>query len=83
MHGREEEIEILLDSIEEQIQKTFEVIREQSGYFKSLDELHKNQIKLENRIQTEFETFMVESEDFRTDSLNKMKKYFKRRFTIF
>ena len=42
VHGREEEIEIMLEKIEKQMHKSFEVLKEQRDYCELLDDVIKN-----------------------------------------
>jgi hypothetical protein len=42
VHGREEEIEIMFEKIENHMHKSFEVLKEQLDYCEKLDDIIKN-----------------------------------------
>ena len=83
VHGRDEEIEDLLEKVENQMQKTFDVLKDQKTYAESLDGVIKNQLRIEKRINQEFDVFMGTVEEFRTSMMTKIGKLNRpRRFTI-
>lgn len=83
VHGREEEIEDLLEKVEKQMEKTFEILKEQKVYSESLDDVLKNQLRIEKRINQEFDVFMQTVEEFRANMMAKLQKLVRpRRFTV-
>jgi len=50
VHGREEEIEIMLEKIENHMHKSFLVLKEQKDYCEKLDDVIKNQNRIEKRV---------------------------------
>lgn len=75
----------MLEKIEKQMHKSFEVLKEQRDYCDLLDDIIKNQARIEKRIQQEFDFFIGTVEDFRAQAINKIHKMQKpanRRFTM-
>ena len=65
------------------MQKTFDVLKDQKIYSESLDDVIKNQYRIENRINKEFDIFMATAEEFRSEAISKLQKMQRpRRFTI-
>ena len=76
----------MLEKIEKQMHKSFEVLKEQRDYCDKLDDIIKNQNRIERRITQEFEIFMQTVEDFRGQAVAKIQKMQRpaaRRFTTF
>ena len=74
MHGREEEIEIMLEKIEEMMHKSFSVLEEQHDYAQKLDVIIHNQNRLIQRITKEYETFTNSADEFKMSALQKISK---------
>lgn len=54
------------------MQKTFDVLKQQRVYSDELDDVITNQLKIEQRVKQEFDSFMLTVEEFRGTMVQKV-----------